>query len=315
MDENVNPEQGNENPEPNNPEAAFEAYLARQAAGADASDADTPNDQGAREGQPDAPADDAAAGAPEQRFKVKVNGEERDIPLSELVKGYQLESDYRVKTSQVAEQSRAAQAQFQQAQQLQAHYAQQLQVYQQQLAQMQPAPPDPALIDADPVGYLRQQRAFEGWQAQMRQAHAESQQLQANQAAQAQHFAQTRLAEQADLLAKALPDFADPEKGQAVRAQVAQFLQKSGFSEQEYAAITDHRAVMLAHKAMLYDQMIAKAAKATDKVANLPPKAPQRPGTGNVSPLDGRTRSMQALKRSGSVEDAANAFAALLGAR
>ena len=308
MDETVNPEPGNESPEPINAEAAFEAYLERQA-NPPAEDAD---DQQPAEAKPEA---DETPAEQEQRFKVKVNGEEREVPLSELVKGYSLETDYRVKTSQVAEQSRAAQAQFEQAQAMQAHYAQQLQTYQQQLAQMQPSPPDPSLIDADPVGYLRQQQAYQGWQQQVQRAQYESQQLAAQQAAQQQQHRAATLAEQAEMLGKVLPEFADPEKSKAVKSEVIGYLKKLGYSEAELSSTQDHRAVVLARKAQLYDQMLAKQSAANAKVASLPPKAPQRPGTGSVGALDGRTRAMQSLKRSGSVEDAANAFASMLGAR
>ena len=315
MDENANP-QGSENPEPINPEAAFEDYLTRQAAQAGAGGNEGKPAQGAGDGQPDAQANpDAAADADaqEQRFKVKVNGEEREIPLSELVKGYQLETDYRIKTSQVAEQARAAQAQFAQAQALQAHYAQQLQVYQQQLMQMRPAQPDPKLIDADPVSYLRQQEAWNNWQGQLQRSVQESQQLAAQQQQQRAQFVQRQLAEQAELLVKALPEMADPAKGKVIREELTQYLRKTGYSDAEIESAGDHRSLVMARKAMLYDQLQENAKQATQKVAPLPPKSPQRPGTGNVSPLDGRTRTMQALKRSGSIDDATNAFAALMG--
>jgi len=317
MDETVNP-QGNESPEPFNPEAAFDDYLTRQAS----ADGDSDNEQqpaaGADTGQPDSeakPDDVPEANSDEQRFKVKVNGEEREVPLSELLKGYQLESDYRIKTSQTAEQARAAQAQFAQAQAMQQHYGQQLQQYQARLAQMQPAQPDPALIDSDPVNYLRQQQAWQAWQGQMTQAQAESEALYAQQAQQAQQFANRRLSAEAQALAKALPEFADSTKAPATKAEIAKYLVKAGFSEQEVGGVADHRAVVLARKAMLYDQMMAKQTATTQKLVNVPPKAPQRPGTGNVAATDGRTRAMQSLKRSGSIDDAANAFAAMLSKR
>ena len=308
MEDTVNPEQGNESPENPNVEAAFEDYLKRQAQG---------QDEPAGEVQPEGAKQEAGEGdpEPEQRYKVKVNGEEREVPLSELVKGYQLESDYRVKTSQAAEQARAAQAQMQQAQQLQAHYAQQLQAYGQQLQTLRPQPPDPALIDSDPVGYLRQKQAFDGWVGQMQRVQGEQQQLQAHQAAQAEHWREAHLAQQRELLVKALPEFGDEKAAPKVKEELLSYLRQTGFTDDEIGNATDHRAMVLARKAQLYDQLIAKQGEAQKKVQNLPPRAPQKPGTGNVSALDGRTRTMQALKKSGSVEDAAQAFAAMLGGR
>lgn len=314
-DENANP-QGSENQSPNNIEAAFDDYLKRQAnpagddgaAGQPATEADAGQSEG--EAKPDAP---ESTESDEQRFTVKVNGEEREVPLSELLKGYQLEADYRIKTSQAAEQVRAAQSQMQAAQQMQAQYAQALQVYGQQLQQMQPQAPDPALIDADPVGFLRQQQAYQNWQAQMQRVQVEQAQMSAYQQQELTRAQQEALASEADLMVKAIPEWSDKSKAAAGKAELAKYLKETaGFDEAQVAAVADHRAVLLARKAMLYDQMMAKQAQVTDKVSKLPPKAPQRPGSGDLSPTDGRTRAMQSLKKTGSIDDAANAFAAML---
>lgn len=321
MDDTANP-QGSESPASDDIEAAFEQYLERQAnPAADAGGSEQPA-AGAGDGQPTTEAKPDAAGeqpAEEQRFKVKVAGEEREVPLSELLKGYQLESDYRIKTSQVAEQARAAQAQFAQAQALQQRYSQALQTQMQQLAAVQPQPPDPAMIESDPVSYLRQQQAYQGWQDQVRRVQDEAAQLQAAQAAQEQQHTAQIEREQAELLLKAIPDWSDAAKARAEKAEVAKFLKAAGYTDAEIQGVRDHRAVVMARKAMLYDQLQAKQQQqqqqATQKVQNLPPKPPQRPGGGDVSPTDGRTRSMQSLKKTGSIEDAAQVFASMLGAR
>ena len=313
MDETANP-QGSESPASDNIEAAFDAYLQRQANPDGDSDGEQPA-KGADNGQPAGEAEQADQDdEQEQRFKVKVNGEEREVPLSELLKGYSLESDYRVKTSQIAEQARAVQAQAAQAQAMQAHYAQQLQAYQAQLSQMQPAPPDPNLIQSDPVSFLQQQQAYQSWQAQMQAVQAEQQQLAQQQQMQQLQSRQALLAQQAELLTKAIPDWTDESKAKAEKASLSEYLTQLGFSREEVGQVADHRAVVMARKAMLYDQLMNKQADATKKVANLPPKAPQRPGAG-VAPTDGRTRAVQSLKRSGSVDDAAHVFAAMLGGR
>lgn len=311
MEETVNPEGNESQPTQDNIEAAFASYLDGQA-GEPEQSKEQPK-EGAEAGQPEAakPEDD---GQVEQLFKVKVNGEEREIPLAELVKGYQLESDYRVKTSQLAEQSRAAQEKHQQAMQLQDHYAQQLQAYQQQLQAMQPQPPDPSTINSDPVAFLRQQQAYQAWQAQVQQVAAERGQLDEQRQAVNRQAQEEALRREAELLFSAIPDWSDAEKAKGEKAALAQYLQDAaGYSKEEIAQAVDHRAIVIARKAMLFDQMMSKQKSATEKVASLPPKAPQRPGPGNVSATDGRTRHMQALKKSGSIDDAANAFAAYLG--
>lgn len=307
MDDNANPEAaGSENPAPINIEAAFDDYLKRQAEPPAAG-------EGEREPQPANPEPAAEPEPEEQQFTVKVNGEERQVPLSELVKGFQLESDYRIKTSQAAEQARAAQEQMQQAQQLQAQYSQALQTYAQQLQAMQPQPPDASLIDADPVGYLRQQQAYQNWQQQMMRVQGEQLQFAELQRQQQEAFSRDTLAKEAELLSKAIPDWSDAEKAKTEKAALTKYLKDViGFDDARIASVSDHRAVVMARKAMLYDQLMSKQAAVTEKVAKLPPKAPQRPGGGEISPTDGRTRAMQALKKSGSVDAAAEAFASML---
>ena len=303
-DENANP-QGSENQPVENIEAAFDDYLKRQA---DPS-AEEPEPEQPEEAKPESEEPEEPE---EQRYTVKINGEDKEVPLSELLKGYSLESDYRVKSSQVAEQRREAQAQLQAAQQERQQYAQALQTYQQQLVAMQPQPPSPETIETDPVGYLRQQQAFNAWQSQMQQAQYEQQRLQQRTLQEREQAMQSHLEAERDALFEAIPDWKDEAKARSGKAELTVFLQKSGYSKDEIAAAQDHRSIVMARKAMLYDQMQAKQSLAANKVANLPPKSTQRPGSGEVSPTDGRTRAMQNLKKSGSIDDATNAFAALM---
>src|SRR5574343_942482 len=297
MEENANPT-GSENPAPINVEAAFEDYLNRQANPASNEPEEVQPGTEAEEGQSEdeaKPEPEQEAEPEEQRFKVKVNGEEREIPLSELVKGYQLESDYRIKTSQVAEQARAAQAQYQQAQALQAHYAEALNTYSQQLQSMQPRQPDASLIESNPIDYLRQQQAYQNWQQQMQQVRYEQQVLEADQ----QQRQQSELAELAkssmEYLAKEIPGWAS---GNSVDKGILEYARSAGLvTEGLGPAIARMPAIgVLMHKAMQYDQMTKKQASVTEKVAKLPPKAPVRPGGGEISPTDGRTRAIQSLK-------------------
>lgn len=313
MEETVNP-QGNESQSENeNIEAAFDQYLERQA-GTAGEPLLGQQPQGAEQGKPEgSEAEQQAVEQEQQRYKVKINGEEKEVPLDELIKGYQLESDYRIKTSQLAEQARATQEQYQRAQQLQAHYAQQLQAYQQQLATLQPQPPDPDMIGKDPVAFLRHQQAYQQWQQQMQGVAAEQQRLGEMQALQQAQMQQQTLAQQGELLIKAIPEWADQEKGKAEKAALSSYLVGQGFGHDEVAAVTDHRAVVLARKAMLYDEMIKKTGAVSEKLQNVPPRSPQAPGGGKSPAGNKINNSMAALRKSGSVEDAANAFAAMLG--
>lgn len=305
MEETTNP-QGSESPSSiNEGQAALAEYLKGEATEpvgeSEELEPEEANQESEEETEPQ-----------ETLYKVKVNGEEKEVPLDELIKGYQLESDYRIKTSKIAEQSRQAQEIAQAAAAEREQYAQALGVYQQKLAQMEPPAPDPSLIDTDPVSYLRQQEAYRNWQSEVYRSQQEAIRLHDRNRIEEERAQRERLEIERGLLLEALPEWKDAEKEKAGHAELSNFLKSLGFSQSDIGGISDYRAVLLARDAMLYRQSQQKAKSVVEKVSKLPPKAPQKPGNG-IQPTDGRTKHMQNLKRSGSIDDAANAFAAYLG--
>jgi len=73
-----------------------------------------------------------------QRFRVKVDNEELEVDLDELIKGYSRTSDYTKKTQNLAEQRKAVESErtkIEEAAKLRDTYAQRLQVIEQMLTQ------------------------------------------------------------------------------------------------------------------------------------------------------------------------------------
>lgn len=246
--------------------------------------------------------------------KIKVNGEEVEIPLSELKNGYQRQADYTRKTMEVAEQRKAAEAEAQKAQSERTQYSQNLQRMQAQLEvalQEQQGLDWEQLIQADPQEYLRQKHLFEQRQAAWQQNQQEQQRLsQIEQAQEVQRRQDYLKHQQAELLAK-LPDWSDPKKAQAESSAIRSYLIEQGYAEDMVNSLAEANMVITARKAMLYDQMIAKAQATQKKVATLPTKV-EKPGTGANPALDRRTSAFQKLSKSGRVEDAASVFASFL---
>ncbi len=89
-------------------------------------------------------------------------------------------------------------------------------------------------------------------------------------------------AERAKLLDKR-PEWRDESKAKAEKAQLADYLLKEGFTQQDIANAADHRLILLGLKAMLYDQGQAKVSTAKKKVVKAPktmkpgPKTDQKP--------------------------------------
>lgn len=250
----------------------------------------------------------------EPTVTVKIDGKDVELPLSELKNGYQRQADYTRKTMEAAEQRKAAEAERSQAHQERQAYAVNLQRMQAQLEgalQQQQQTNWEELLQSDPVEYLRQQHQAQARQAQLGQVYAEQQRVAALQQAEAQQAQMRHLqSQQQDLLAK-LPEWRDDAKSKAEKVAIRDYLAQQGYEPDAINNIADARAVILARKAMLYDQMVGKASAAAKKVSTLPTKV-ERPGTGDNPGLDRRSSAYQRLSKSGRAEDAAALFAAIL---
>lgn len=243
---------------------------------------------------------------------IKIDGKEVEISKAELADYYKnglRQADYTRKTMEVSEQRKAAEAERQAAIQERATYGQNLA---KMAAQLEGALEEQsridwdALLQSDPVEYLKQQSLAQKRQAALQQ-NLQQQGLVAEQikAEQQKAFVQSLQDQHEQLIAK-VPEWKDAKKASADKAEIAKYLIEQGYDKQSVENVADAKAVVLARKAMLYDQMISKASAAAKKVSNLPTKA-ERPGSGKAG-LDQRSSAFQKLSKSGSVEDAAAVF-------
>jgi hypothetical protein len=132
---------------------------------------------------------------------------------------------------------------------------------------------------------------------------AEAQALEAMQQAEAQHR---------PALLKAVPELADPAKGQAVLNSLVQYAVESGipqevFTDPEQAKWVTSAQLLMAHKAQQYDKMVKAKANVQPKAAR--PAGPVvKPGVA-TSPTQAKAiqqKNVRArLAQSGSIEDGA----------
>lgn len=242
---------------------------------------------------------------------IKIDGKEVEVTLDELKKGYQRQADYTRKTMEVSETRKQAEAEANKAREERNNYVKKLneqQVILSNVLQEQQNIDWQTLLDTDPVEYLKQQHLFQERQVAYQRNQAEQQQIwQLQKQEQAQSVQKFLIQQQDELLAK-LPEWKDETKAKAEKAALKEYLKDSGYSKDEIESLSDHRSVITARKAMLYDQMISKAQAAAKKVENLP-KRVERSGNGQSPALDKRTTAYQKFQRSGTVEDAAAVFA------
>ena len=243
-------------------------------------------------------------------YLVKAAGEEREVTLDELIKSYQLGTDYTKKSQAVAEERKAVESErqaVQEAKQMRDTYAQRLEMIEQMLQPQQEENLE-YLKETDPIGYSVKVAEMVQREKQLASVQAEryriNQQQEQDRQAQMQHV----VAEEMQKLSAAIPEFTDPAKGEAIRNDIRTFGKQLGFSDNELAAVYDSRAVLTLYKAMQYDKLVASKPAITKKVN----EAPKAIKSGVSKPRDSNaeeTRKLKARARaSGSIRDAASVF-------
>ena len=205
-----------------------------------------PEDEGA-EGETEVAADESEAEAP-QTYKVKVNGEELDVPLDELLNGYSRTQDYKTKTAEVAEQRRAVESE---RVGMASEYVSELK----RATDLFEAT-DPVLSEARQTNWEQLARENPTYYGQLRAAvddriatisarRDEMQRMQSavseHEAAQAAEATKTEM----ELLFTAMPELREPEKQAAFSKQNTDYLTEIGFSADDIAEIGDHRAFLV----------------------------------------------------------------------
>ena len=244
-----------------------------------------------------------------QKFRVKVDNEELEVDLDELIQGYSRTSDYTKKTQSLSEQRKFVEAErsrIEEAAQLRDQYAQRLQVVEQLLTQ--PEEDISALKDVDPIGYVVKMAERSEREKQLAAVRAEREQLQMRQSQEQQMHLQKVLSQEAERLKAAIPSLADAEKADTVRRDIREFAKSLGFSDQELSSVYDHRAIVTLHKAMQYDKLMKGKTDATKKVQ----EAPRMLKPGNTQPRNARNDEVGKLRKqlamSGKKQDAAKLF-------
>jgi hypothetical protein len=285
---------------------------------ADASEDETPaSDEGEGTEEEDAAATDEEeqdAEPAQQLVTVKVDGKEEQLPLEEVVKGYQRQADYTRKTMALSEQAKKLESEFVQVQAERQQYSEMLGVMAQQLQEsLGTEEPDwDKLYNENPLEYVRQRDIYRDRQERFTAVEQEQARLAEQQMyEQAANLQQTVQAGKAKL-AELVPAWKDKARWDADRKALREYgKEKLGFSDEELAQAYDHRAVIALYKAMKYDQMMAKRPKPQPAQGPAPSK-PGVPITSRSQKVSDITRAKQRLAKTGHVKDAAKLFESLI---
>lgn len=246
---------------------------------------------------------------PKPKYKVKAAGEEVEVELDELIKGYQQGTDYTKKSQALAEQRKAIEAErihLEQVKQERQAYAQKLQALDSFLTQQNRGVDLDVLKETDPIGYavaVAEQNQREKQLAVVRQ---EQQRIAQQQQAEQQASLQNHLRQESEKLASLIPELATPQ-GDAVRKQIRDYAKSVGWTDQELSSVYDSRAVVSLYKAMKYEQLQKSKPEVTKKLQAAPKM--MRSGTSAPPTKSSQDKQvMQRLRETGKVTDAARAF-------
>jgi hypothetical protein len=244
-----------------------------------------------------------------EKFIVKVDGKQIEVPKEELIRGYQREADYTRKTQKLAEERKFVESEFQQVRGEREQYAQILGQLQQKLQEFEPAEPDWNRLEVeDPTEYARQWTSHQRRNQQKYAVQAEQMRLQQLQQAESQKHIQNVLQQEVKILKEKIPEWSSPEKAKAEGKALLEYGLGLGFSEQELNGISDSRALLALHKAWKYDQMVSKRPELQAKIK----KAPRMASPGSAGSVNSKSSDINNAKKrlaqTGSVRDAASLF-------
>jgi hypothetical protein len=245
-----------------------------------------------------------------QTFKVKAAGEEKDVTLDELIKGYQLGADYTKKTTEVAEQRKVVEAErkaIEEAKYARDTYAQRLQAIEEFIVSQTPNEDLNYLKENDPIGYAVKVAELSEKKEQLNAIRAEQYRIAEMQQSENARAMQERVAQEAQKLTQVLPEFSDPAKGENLRSEIRNYGKSLGFTDAELSNVYDSRHVVTLHKAMMYDKLQKSKPAVTKKVSEAPKMLKAGSSTGNNNTETIKKQKAQ-LQTSGRVKDAAALF-------
>jgi hypothetical protein len=299
--ENTNP-QGSESLDVNQAASAFEGMMG------DSEEAEEGQTEGQLEDQQETDEVEYEE-EPKPRYKVKASGEEVEVELDELIKGYQQGADYTKKSQALAEQRKALEAERQHLEYVKQErqaYAQKLQALDSFLSQQNQGVNLDVLKETDPIGYAV--AVAEQSQREKQLAVVRNEQQRLAQQQQSEHHAslQNHLRQESEKLTSLIPELATPQ-GDAVRKQIRDYAKSVGWSDQELSQLYDSRAVVTLYNGMKYQQL-QKSKPEVNKKLQAAPKMMRSGTSAPPTKSSGDKQAMQRLRETGKVQDAAKAF-------
>ena len=245
-------------------------------------------------------------------YRVLVDGKEMQIPLDELLSGYQRGSSFTQKSQALADERNAFADQQTALGQERQTYASVLQQLRQQMeSAAQPNIDWDTLERQDPLQYLKLKQMERDRGEQIQAVQEEQVRMQQLLQGQQSEELEKRLSQERTMVLEKIPEWSDSDLQADEQRKLLEYGKTLGFSDEELGQIYDHRALIALRDAWRYNQLTngEKIQTAKSKIGSA------RSGNKETSR---RVRSRkqkamrQKLKTTGKVDDAAALFGELL---
>lgn len=241
-------------------------------------------------------------------YTIRVDGEDVDVTLEELQKGYSRQQAFTKRSQELAEQRRAFEVEQAETKQLRDAYAQQLELLAQQIQQTIPKEPDWVALSREVSAeeFNRIKAGYEHQKQNLERAEQERNRIAQEQQVEQQARMQEHLAAQREEMMNRIPQWQDETTRDAERLEVIKYAQQRiGFSEEELANASDARAIELLYKAWKWDNLQQKKPSAKKKTRKAPKMAKAgQPKTKSQVASRSRQQQLDRLNKEKSVDAA-----------
>jgi hypothetical protein len=247
-------------------------------------------------------------------YAVKVDGEELEVSLDELIKGYSRYSDYTRKTQKISEQRREVEELSNRYNSEVAQIQQERQQYidglQQAMQSSLSVLDEFSTIDwehlgsTDPIAFVTKKDEYRDVQERIQRSQYEQQMASQKQQEEIARARQQALTHERSAIVEKIPEWGDPKKQAVLAQELKGYASEQGFSQEELASLIDHRSLVVLRKAMLYDK--AHSSDIVKKKLKNKPTVIRAGSGGNkkASEKSKRAASMQRLRGTGHIDDA-----------
>ena len=214
--------------------------------------------------------DDEEAEEEVQLYKVKIDGEEAEVTLEEALSGYQRERTFHKRMNEVSQKSKAIEAESAETKRLRDQYAEGLQQLEQALRVPEPNWEELRRTKTNEE-FASIHAEYQIQQNNLAKVQQQQQAIRSQQQAEVQAQYQNHLKAEFDTMLDKIPTWRDEKVREAERSKVISYAKSQmGYTDDEIAQASDHRAIVTLRKAMLYDELMGGKTQAKKKVKTAP---------------------------------------------